>query len=230
MQTLALGNSLALLGDYAFYNCQGLEAVKLPATLTSIGQYVFQNCTGLTDVKFENSIIGNYMFAGCTSLTGVVLSETLTRVGNYAFNGCTGIKHLTLGVGITTLGQNAFAGCNAIETVTSKSDIAPSMGNSACFNTNVYNDATLYIPIGAIEDYLLTNYWNKFAHIVEKNLDVVVGDVDGDGRISISDVTSLIGLLLAGGGDGNAAADVDGDGLVSISDVTTLIDQLLNAN
>lgn len=168
------------------------------------------------------------MFAGCTSLTDVVLSETLTRVGNYAFNGCTGIKHLTLGVGINTLGQNAFAGCGAIETVTSKSDIAPSMGNAACFNNNVYNDATLYIPIGATEDYQLTNYWNKFAHIVEKNLDIVPGDVDGDGRVGISDVTALIDLLL--GGVNNDNADVNGDGNVSIADVTTLIDQLLSGN
>ncbi len=167
------------------------------------------------------------MFAGCASLTDVVLSETLTRVGNYAFNGCTGIKHLTLGVGITTLGQNAFAGCNAIETVTSKNDIAPSMGNVNCFN-NVYNDATLYIPIGATEDYQLTNYWNKFAHIVEKNLDVVPGDVDGDGRVGISDVPSLIDLLLGGGSIDSA--DVDGDGVVSISDVSALIDGLLSGN
>ena len=47
-----------------------------------------------------------------------------------------------------------------------------------------------------------------------------------DGTVSISDVTSLIDILL-GGTTSPAAADVNVDGTVSISDVTSLIDMLL---
>lgn len=54
------------------------------------------------------------------------------------------------------------------------------------------------------------------------------GDVDGDGELSIGDVTALIDLLLAAGGNNLAAADVDGDGEVGIGDVTALIDILLS--
>lgn len=59
--------------------------------------------------------------------------------------------------------------------------------------------------------------------------DVLRGDVDGDGRVNISDVTELIDYLLSGNSSGVnlAAADVDGDGSVTISDVTELIDLLL---
>ena len=61
---------------------------------------------------------------------------------------------------------------------------------------------------------------------------VVPGDMDGNGSVSISDVTLLIDYLLSGQpGNVNvnaAAADVDGDGNVSISDVTVLIDRLLS--
>ena len=62
--------------------------------------------------------------------------------------------------------------------------------------------------------------------------DVTVGDVNGDGSISISDVTVLIDYLLSG----NAAAiiidaaDVNGDSAVGISDVTELIDCLLSGD
>jgi len=56
-----------------------------------------------------------------------------------------------------------------------------------------------------------------------------VGDVNGDGSTSMSDVTSLISYIL-----GNnptpfviSAADVNGDGGISMSDVTTLIRNLL---
>ena len=57
------------------------------------------------------------------------------------------------------------------------------------------------------------------------------GDVNGDGTISITDVTSLIDYLLNDGGSAvdPSAADVDGDHTVSITDVTALIDLLLSA-
>lgn len=54
------------------------------------------------------------------------------------------------------------------------------------------------------------------------------GDVDGNGRVDIADVTSLIDLLLSGSTDVPASADANNDGTISISDVTTLIDYLLS--
>ncbi len=58
---------------------------------------------------------------------------------------------------------------------------------------------------------------------------VIPGDVDGNGKVNIDDVTSLINVLLKGtpASDG---ADVDGNGSVNIDDVTTLINKLLSGN
>lgn len=62
--------------------------------------------------------------------------------------------------------------------------------------------------------------------------EVLIGDVDGSGDVSIADVTTLIDYLL--GGDSVSvnvqAADVDRDGFIAIGDVTTLIDRLLSGN
>ena len=52
------------------------------------------------------------------------------------------------------------------------------------------------------------------------------GDLDGDGKVTISDVTELINLLLSG--TATADCDLDGDGQVTISDVTALINYLLS--
>ena len=54
------------------------------------------------------------------------------------------------------------------------------------------------------------------------------GDVNGDGQVTIADVTELIDMLL-GNGTAPAAADVNGDGSVTIADVTELIDRLLGS-
>ena len=57
---------------------------------------------------------------------------------------------------------------------------------------------------------------------------VLIGDINADGMMSISDVTGIIDGLLDGSITINGKpADVDGDGLVTIADVTAIIDQLL---
>lgn len=54
------------------------------------------------------------------------------------------------------------------------------------------------------------------------------GDVDGDGSIGISDVTTLIDMMLGTATGITVNADLNHDGSISISDLTALIDMLLN--
>ena len=58
------------------------------------------------------------------------------------------------------------------------------------------------------------------------------GDVNGDGKVNISDVTSIIHYLLAGCQTSFHIenAEMNDDGIVNISDVTALINLLLQAN
>ena len=67
-------------------------------------------------------------------------------------------------------------------------------------------------------------------HTVTVVVDCQRGDVNGDGIVSIIDVTELIDYLLTGADMYQyqlVAADVNGDGIISIIDVTALIDMLL---
>ena len=43
-------DGIAIIGDYAFYNCKGLKNIVLPGSLTSIEEYAFYGCSGLTGV------------------------------------------------------------------------------------------------------------------------------------------------------------------------------------
>lgn len=62
--------------------------------------------------------------------------------------------------------------------------------------------------------------------------ELLMGDVDGDDKLTINDVTMLIDYMLGDYRDTRGefnvdAADVDGDGKVGIGDVTLLIDMML---
>ena len=53
-----------------------------------------------------------------------------------------------------------------------------------------------------------------------------MGDVNGDGEVSIADVNAAIDMILSGTQAPNG--DVNGDGEVSIADVNSIIDIILN--
>ena len=74
---------------------------------------------------------------------------------------------------------------------------------------------------------------NASCYVINASVPTVKkGDVNNDGEVSISDVTTLIDYLLSGNIEdiNPQAADVDGNNDISISDVTALIDMLLGSN
>jgi predicted NUDIX family NTP pyrophosphohydrolase len=72
--------------------------------------------------------------------------------------------------------------------------------------------------------------WSNTKEVLLSEGTTMRGDVDGNGVVTIDDVTALISYLLSQDATGIdvAAADTDASGNVSIEDVTTLISYLLN--
>ena len=77
---------------------------------------------------------------------------------------------------------------------------------------------------------MMADPWKKFTHIVGIDVHTDACDVNGDGVVNITDVTTLIQMLLTGAPSASAypAADMNGDGNINITDVTTLITQVMN--
>ena len=70
--------------------------------------------------------------------------------------------------------------------------------------------------------------WSNVEEVTLFGTAYSIGDVNHDGRITISDVTALIDYLLSDSAEAPAEADVNGQGGVTIADVTALIDMLLS--
>ena len=88
------------------------------------------------------------------------------------------------------------------------------------------NDAIFFFGSGGNNESQRFMTYNRVQLYGTNGIAGLLGDVDGDGAVTISDVTALIDYLLAEtpiAGDG----DIDGDGNITIGDVTALIDILL---
>lgn len=72
------------------------------------------------------------------------------------------------------------------------------------------------------------NYFNNYSVCpLEVKPQSIVGDIDGNGEVNVSDVTALINHILNAATYESTLCDIDGNGEVNVTDVTALINILL---
>ena len=258
--TFEEGSRLTSLGERAFLDCYSLESLDLPNTVTSIGSGCFSNCSSLKTIHMSPNLteIGSSIFTSCNSLTECEVIGDVPTMHNI-FIRCSKLKKVKLGdrngtPGSTLLQNATITSCDQLEYLELGANI-DSLENSAlcsldslkvliCWATTpprchdywssfwpwpANSKAILYVPKASLEAYRTANDWKNYKTILPIE---DVGDVNGDGKLSIGDVTELINLLLSDNSTHVAApfADINFDGKISISDVTTLIHHLLTDN
>lgn len=102
-------------GDGVFFECSALVSVALPESLEVLGAYTFYNCTALETVNFEDlkvlGSIGRFAFSGCEKLDGVKFPDSLSCIGQYAFYDCASLSEIEILEGIEVIERSAFSGC-----------------------------------------------------------------------------------------------------------------------
>jgi len=118
--SVELPNSVTILGQHAFDDCQKLTTftIKENSQLKYIGAYAFYGCKSLTSIEIPASVtkIWGGAFRECTSLTSVTFAKNsqLTEIAESAFNGCSALKQFIIPSGVTTLGTWVFGNCTAL--------------------------------------------------------------------------------------------------------------------
>ncbi|MDE6656567.1 MAG: leucine-rich repeat domain-containing protein, partial [Anaeroplasmataceae bacterium] len=116
-----MGSSLETLGNYAFYNCDGLENVDVPATCEKVGDYAFATCQNLITATVRTPNLGVGTFKDDASLVSVRISDFTEEIPDYCFQSCNALSVVTLypsyedistSLYLERIGVNAFSNTN----------------------------------------------------------------------------------------------------------------------
>ena len=208
-----------------FYDMENLQSITgmsyLNTSEVTNMTWMFGNCTELTSLDlthFNTTKVTDMsaMFYSCESLSSLDLSSfstsQVTRMPSMFYR-CTNLRTVYVGNGwstaAVTYSANMFSGCTRLVG-----------GQGTTWSSSNPTDKTYAHIDGGTSNP---------GYFTDKNASLR-GDVNGDGSVNISDVTTLIDLLLGGGTISNPAADCNQDSSVNISDVTSLIDYLLSGS
>ena len=255
--SIEIPDSVAIIGKYAFYRCKDLVSISIPNSVTSIGMLAFAECTNLTNIDFPIPNMLSFMglevfydtpwynnqsdgivylgdwicrykgvmyydtslsirngtkgiaesaFANCMKLDSITIPNTVTYICNYAFSYCEGLRSI-------------YSTINAPDNVSMGADVFYGVPKETCM---------LHVPKGTKDLYMNADQWKDFLNIIDDIEEPVsAGDVNGDGKVNVSDVSTLINMILGITEKDEQLADVNGDGRVNVSDVTALINIIL---
>ena len=235
-----------------FYGCSNLKNLDLSSFNTSNVSFMsnmFSYCRKLQSVNLSSFNTSNVvemsgMFIECNKLASVDLSSfntsNVTNMHNM-FLYCSNLTSLDISgfntANVTDM-QDMFAVCPALTTIY----VGDGWSTAAVTSSNdmFYGCTSLVGGMGTTYD--ASHVDATYAHIdggpsnpgyfTAKGGTVLRGDVNGNGSVTIADVTALIDYLLSSNATGVnvGAADCNNDTHVTIADVTALIDFLLSGN
>ena len=180
------------------------------------------NCTALKNLdvsKFKTSKVTamRYMFNNCYQLTSLDLANFNTSL----------VKDM----------ERMFYGSSALTTIYCNNGWNT---NAVTNSSNMFSSCTSLVG-GNGTTYSSSHTDKAYAHAdAEGNpgyftykANLLLGDVNGDGSITIADVTALVNIILGKDTTGqynHAAADVNRDNSITIADVTALVNIILGKN
>lgn len=189
---------LKKIGSNAFFGCTGLKSIEIPSWIEELSFGAFQNCTALSELIIQNGIaeIPAQCFYGCSELKNVTIPESVTSIGDRAFMNCSKLGAVEIPGSVENIAGNAFDGCDNL---------------------------VIYCKKESRARYYAEE--NEIPFVVTDGIMFTLGETNGDGIISISDVTAaqqhLADIITLEGACLNAA-DTNQDGKLDVTDAENL--------
>ena len=218
-------SSLTTIGAYAFAGTQ-VASAKLGERVTAMGEGAFYSDNKLTAISMPTSMarVEALAFAS-TGLDGShAVGKGVTSIGDYAYYNVDRVSTIEIPYLVNYIGTRAMAGMTGLSLIKAHPTTVPALGDSVWAGVD-QAAVELQAPTAAYSQAL---QWSAFRF----KQSYMKGDVNNDGYINVSDITSEISYIL--GQNPNPfnfdAADDNGDGVVNVTDVTGLINIILSSS
>ena len=208
LTSVNIPNNVTQIGEWAFAGT-AITSATIPNGVTTLSKSIFNGCDYLASVTIPNSVtsIGYKAFYRCLNLASIIIPNSVTSIGELAFWECRSLTSITIPNSVTSIGAQAFNGededAPKITTVISLIENPYEIYGKSSYATNrreylgvftkdIFNNATLYVPKGTINNYKSTNGWKDFVFIEENPNDTGIQYVINDGD-AINDIHSING-------------------------------------
>ena len=151
----------------------------------------------LTSITIPNSVtqLGRATFYVCDALITATIGNGVKSIEEDTFLNCTALTSVTIPNSVNTIDRWAFSSSEALTSMIVEWEKLPESISPYMFSES--ENATLYVPFGTKAIYEAAKPWKEFKEIAEyrviyKN----TGDLNNDGKVTISDVTKLVNIIL----------------------------------
>jgi len=169
IHTVIVEEGVTSIGNFAFFFCDGLTSVTIPASVTHIGTQAF-SMTGLTSITLGSGVatLGNFVFLGSSNLTsidvapdnpnislidGVLFNKDQTVLILYSENK-SGTSYI-IPNSVETIGNTAFSNNRNLTSVTISNSVT-TIGISA-FSGSALTSVTIGGSVTTIGDWAFLN-------------------------------------------------------------------------
>ena len=170
VEDLVIPEGTTSIAHVAFYGCDSIKTVKLPAALTDIGWYAFSGCKiesvyvpsveawckitfgPFTDHAQNSALNPKNLYVAGKQVKDVVIPNTVTTIKAGAFMGFEGVNSITVPASVTKIEEKAFVNCKAGKVILSEG--LGTIGENAFSG---YTGAPLTVPASVykVGDYAL---------------------------------------------------------------------------
>ena len=144
------------------------------------------------------------------------------------FKDLTNIKTFEFGSEVERIPAYLCSGCTGITRIDSYPNPASvQLGINVFYN--VPKDGTLHVLPKYLSAYQNAIQWKDFFNIRGDLGGVILGDVNGDDNVDITDVVAIANFVMGSESDNfvEANADMNGDNSIDVTDVVSLANQVM---
>ena len=247
--SITLPSTLESLGLNPFNNCTNLAEIIVAEGnpyLSVVGGILYSEAgtrlvfcprnnpgvNGVLVIPEGVTTIGDYGLSQLNVATEVDLPLSLTTIGNWAFyGGLTGnytIKRYCIPAGVDTLMRAPWGRCYGMQELYCYTPEPLPLDYYAFDQLGLFN-ITLYVPEASLELYKSADQWKTFGSFGQNIIPMKPGDMNIDGVLDVSDLNSIVDVVVGLPYDAMRKhnADVNADRSIDVTDINKAVDVVL---